>query len=160
MTVESSIKIEFKISCEDVDSFLSVELDAVLNEGRTCFLYGEKVFFRVYHSPRLTITTDSSAGIIFFESADNEGSLEEDISFVSTDEASTSKFILSLDSYTWYGRSLGLLLQIGETSIRASNSGLAIADVHYTTQYDVYSILLSDQGLESFPVLILVTGSV
>lgn len=160
MAVESSIVVEFKISCEVGDGFLSVELDAVLNGGKTCFLYGEKVYFRVYHSSNLTIKVETSNGVVFLESTGVTSAEEENISFANTNEASTAKSISTLDSYSWFGRSLGTLLQVGESAIRAGSSGVAIAAVNYTTQYDVYSLILSDQGIESYPVLVLVTGSV
>ena len=62
MAIESSVSIEFRVSCEDEGALLSVELDDDLNEGRTCFLYGEKVYFRVYHSLNLTITEHPDGG--------------------------------------------------------------------------------------------------
>lgn len=160
MAVESSIVVEFKISCEAEVGVLSVELDAELNGGRTCFLYGEKVYFRVYYSSNLTIKIETSDGVVFLESVDATSVEEENISFANTNEASTAKSISTLDSYSWFGRSLGTLLHVGESAIRAGTSGVAIAAVKYTTQYDVYSLTLSDRGIESYPVLVLVTGSV
>jgi hypothetical protein len=160
MAVESSIIIEFKISCEAEAGLLSVELDDELNGGRTCFLYGEKVYFRVYHSPNLTITVESSDGTVFLESVGSTDNEEENLSFANEDEASTARTILTLDSYSWFGRSLGTLLHVGGAAVRAGRSGVAIAAVEYTTQYDVYSLTLTDKGVESYPVLVLVTGNV
>lgn len=159
MAVESSVNVEFRTRCEVEDGLLSVELDADLNEGRTCFLYGEKVYFRVYHDLNLVITVEASNGAVFLESVGALDSEEENISFVNTNEASTAKMITILNSYSWFGKSLGTLLHTGGASVRAGNSGVAIAAVAYTTQYDVYSITLSDQGVESYPVLVLVTGN-
>jgi hypothetical protein len=160
MAVESSVVIEFKTSCEAEDGLLSVELDDELNGGRSCFLYGEKVYFRVYHSANLTITVESSNGSVFLESTGATDTEEENISFANTNEASAAKTILTLGSYSWFGRSLGTLLHVGGSAVRAGKSGVAIAAVIYTTQYDVYSITLSDQGIESYPVLVLVSGNV
>ena len=160
MTIESSVNIEFRISCEAEGELLSVELDDDLNEGRTCFLYGEKVYFRAYHSLNLTITVESSDGSIFLESVGATDTEEENLSFANTDEASTAKTIFTLNSYSWFGRSLGALLHVGRSAVRASKSGVAIAAVKYTTQYDVYSIMLPSRGVDSYPVLILVTGNV
>ena len=160
MSVESSITVEFKTQCEVEGESLAVALDDDLNEGRSCFLYGEKVYFRVYHSPALVITVESSDGSIFLESLGSSDKESENISFADTNEASVSKLIKAVTSYSWFGRSLGSILKTGITSIRASNTGVAIAAVEYTTQYDVYSITLSDKGIETYPVLVLVKGDV
>ena len=158
MSVTSSISVEFKIQCDAAGEPLSVELDTELNMDRTCFLYGEKVYFRVYHSPALTITVIPSDGSVFLESVGSSSSEEENISFADTNEASVSKAIDVLSSYSWFGRSLGSIVKTGWTSIRSALSGVAIAAVAYTTSYDVYSLVLSDKGIESYPVLVLVKG--
>ncbi|RPI56434.1 MAG: hypothetical protein EHM49_00130 [Deltaproteobacteria bacterium] len=160
MTIESSILVEFKTSCESADGYLSVELDDELNGDRSCFLYGEKVYFRIYHSPNLTITVGSSDGTIFLESVNSIESLTENVSFANENIGSLSKFIKSITSYSWFGRSLGTILKTGDTSIRAAKTGVAVAAVSYTTQYDVYSLILSDKGVEEYPVLVLVSGNV
>ena len=159
MAVTSSVTVEFKIQCDTAGELLSVELDAELNMNRSCFLYGEKVYFRVYHSPALTITVISSNGSVFLESLGVSSDEEENVSFADTNEGSVSKAIAVLYSYSWFGRSLGAIVKTGWTSIRAALSGVAIAKVAYTTQYDVYSLILSDKGIESYPVLVLVTGN-
>ena len=160
MSVESSITVEFKTQCEVDGEFLTVELDSDLNGDRSCFLYGEKVYFRVYYSPALTITIESSDGSIFLESLNSSGEESENVSFADTNEANVSKLIKAITSYSWFGRSLGSILKTGITSIRASNKGVAIVAIEYTTQYDVYSIMLSDKGIETYPVLVLVKGNV
>lgn len=160
MTIQSSVVVEFKTQCDVTGEFLTVALDAELNEGRYCFLYGEKVYFRVCHSPALTITINTSDGSVFLESRNSNGEESENISFADTNEAHVSKLIKTIISYSWFGRSLGSILKTGTTSIRTSNKGVAVAAVEYTTQYDVYSITLSDQGVESYPVLVLVKGNV
>ena len=160
MTIQSSVVVEFKTQCDVAGEFLAVALDSDLNEDRTCFLYGEKVYFRVYFSPALTITIDTSDGSVFLESADSSGEESENVSFVDTNEASVSNLIKAITSYSWFGRSLGSILKTGVTSIRASNKGVAVAALEYTTQYDVYSIILSDKGVETYPVLVLVKGDV
>lgn len=159
MTVESSVNVEFKTKCEVTGALLSVELDADLNDDKTCFLYGEKVYFRVYHDATLVITVEASDGAVFLHSVGAIDSEEENVSFVNTNEASTAKMVMTLNSYSWFGKSLGTLLHTGGASVRAGSSGVAIAAVTYTTQYDVYSVTLSDKGVESYPVLVLVTGN-
>lgn len=158
MPITSSVTVEFKTQCDVAGELLSVELDAELNMDRTCFLYGEKVYFRVYHSPALTITVTPSDGSVFLENVGSSSSEEENISFVDTNEASVNKAINVLSSYSWFGRSLGSIVKTGWTSIRSALSGVAIAAVAYTTSYDVYSIMLLDKGVESYPVLVLVKG--
>lgn len=160
MTVKSSVVVEFKIQCGVEGEFLTVALDTELNKDRTCFLYGEKVYFRVYHSPVLIITVESSNGLVFLESQGSISEESENISFADTNEANVSKLIKEIISYSWFGRSLGSILKTGNTSIRAGSTGVAVAAIEYTTQYDVYSITLSDQGVETYPVLVLVKGNV
>jgi hypothetical protein len=158
MSVTSSVTVEFKIQCDVAGEPLSVELDTELNMNRTCFLYGEKVYFRVYHSPALIITVIPSDGSVFLESVGSSSSEKENISFADTNEASVGKALDVLSSYSWFGRSLGSIVKTGWTSIRSALSGVAVAAIAYTTSYDVYSLVLSDKGIESYPVLVLVKG--
>lgn len=161
MAIKSSVVIEFKIKCESdtESSYINVELDDDLNKGRTCFLYGEKVYFRVNYSDNLIISIKSSSGSIFFEYKDRTSIETENISFVDSEESTTSKTIFSIISYKWFGASLGTILKTGDSTVRASNSGIALAELNYNTKYDVYSVVLSAQSEETFPVLIVVIGT-
>jgi hypothetical protein len=160
MTVQSSILVEFKTSCEDADAYLEVELDDELNGDRSCFLYGENVYFRVYHSPSMSITVETSDGTVFLISTGNLEAVTENISFANENTGNVSKLIKAIVSWVWFGRSLGSILKTGDTSIRASASGVAVVAVSYTTEYDVYALTLSDKGIAEYPVLVLVTGNV
>ena len=148
-----SVSVEFKTSCVDTDGiFLAVELDDFLN-NKDCYVYGDRIFFRVYHSDA-TITITTSAGVISLVGKNYNRLLAETIEFPNTNEANLSKFIDSIQSYSWYGKNLGSILKTGDTSIKATNSGVGVSYVSYMTKYDVYSITLSTQLYDSFPVLV------
>ena len=156
----NSVVIEFKTKCDSSleDSFINIELDDILNEGRTCFLYGEKVYFRVSYSANLSISVTPSDGNVFLESTDTVSSETEKITFVDSEEATTSKRILNIVDYKWFGKSLGGILKVGDNTVGASSSGIAIAELTYTTIYDVYSVSLQTRSEEEYPVLIVVIG--
>ena len=157
--MSGSVSVEFKTSCVGVDGvYLSVELDDFLND-KSCFVYGDRIFFRVYHSEESIVTITPSAGSISLVGKNYNRLLSETISFANTNEASLSKLIDSIQSRTWYGKDLGSILKTGDTSIKSTNSGVAISYVSYMTKYDVYSITLSTQPYDSYPVLIYVEAS-
>lgn len=160
MTIESSVSIEFKTSCEGVADglFLAVELDDFLN-NRSCFVYGERIFFRVYHSDDAVISIVPSAGSISLVGKNYNRLLAETLSFADTNEASLSKFIDSIQSHNWYGRDLGSILKTGNTSIRSTKSSVGVCYVSYMTKYDIYSITLATQPYDSYPILIYIKAS-
>lgn len=51
MSSSSSITINFQTSCQGEGSLLIIEADDEMNQGRSCFLYGEKYYFKVYMFP-------------------------------------------------------------------------------------------------------------
>lgn len=51
MASSSSITINFKTSCQNSGDILVVESDAQMNNNKTCFLYGDKYYFKVYPFP-------------------------------------------------------------------------------------------------------------
>ena len=149
-----SVNVEFRTSCVDADGiYLSVELDDFLN-NKDCFTYGERCFFRVYHSEGAIISITSSAGSVSLIGKNFNRVLAETVNFANTNEASLSKFIDSIQSSTWYGRDLGFILKTGDTSIKSTTSGVGVLYVSYMTKYDIYSITLSTQPYDSYPILI------
>lgn len=159
MAVESSVSVEFRTSCADADGlFLTAELDAFLN-NKSCFVYGDRIFFRVYHSEGAVISIESSAGTISLLGKNYNRLLAETISFAKTNEASLSKFIDSIQSHIWYGRDLGSILKTGDTSIKSTISGVGICYVSYMTKYDIYSITLQTQPYDSYPILVYIEAS-
>jgi hypothetical protein len=158
MTGSGSVSVEFRTSCVDADGILLVaELDDFLND-KNCFVYGDRIFFRVYHSEG-TISITSSAGSISLVGANYNRLLAETIPFANTNEASLSKLIDSIQTCTWYGRDLGSILKTGNTSIKSTTSGVGVAYVSYMTKYDLYSITLGTQPYDSFPVIAYIEAS-
>lgn len=156
--MSASVSVEFRTSCVGEDGiYLSVEGDDFLNTS-DCLTYGQKYYFRVYHSDA-TISITQSAGSISLVGKNYNRLLAETINFVDTNEASLSKFIDSIQSYTWYGRDLGSILKTGDTSIKSTNSGVAVSYVSYMTKYDIYSLTLSTQPYNSYPILVHVEAS-
>ena len=151
-----SVSVEFKTSCISDDGlFLTVEGDDFLNTSN-CLTYGQIYYFRVYHSEGAIITITPSAGTITTIGKNYNRLLAETINFPNTNEASLSKLIHSIQSYTWYGRDLGSILRTGSTSIKSTTSGVGVCYISYLTNYDLYSITLSTQSYDSFPVLVYV----
>lgn len=155
MATAGSVSIEFRTKCVDVDGvFLVVEGDDFLNTS-SCLMYGQKYYFRVYRSGG-SVSTTSSAGFISLVGSQYSRLLADTVSFADTNEANLSKYIGTIQSHTWYGRDLGNILKTGNTSIKSTISGVGVAHISYMTKYDLYSITLSTQSYDTFPILIYV----
>ncbi|MEA3479749.1 MAG: hypothetical protein U9R60_16320, partial [Bacteroidota bacterium] len=93
--VTASVTIDFEAVCVGAENYLSAELDSDLNEGRSCFHYGEPAYFRVYRYPEdMVITLESSDGAITKVGKDYSKEYAENISFINTDQGQVSKLIL------------------------------------------------------------------
>ena len=151
---KASIVLTFAISCAEEDHFINVEMDDEKNQGKTCFLYGEKIYFRVFTSPKdMKIRLESSDGSI-----SNEGTgyfeYEEDIQFPNTNEANTQYPINSIISQDWLGNSLGSILVSGDTAIRTSETGVAILKLKYNVVYRSYAATVRTRNYDEYPILV------
>ena len=155
---KGSITITFKASCVAIPGHgITAELDAERNRGRSCFTYGEKVYFRVYTYPHnMRITFTSSDGVVNAEGSDTETIRDETITFADTNEATTRQYICNLISQDWLGTSLGQVAHIGGTAVRAARKGCAVLRLTYTSFYRVYSITVPPRDHKTYLVLILV----
>jgi len=150
---KASIVLTFAASCVAEDHFINVEMDDEKNQGKTCFLYGEKIYFRVFTNPKdMNIRLESSDGSI-----SNEGTsyfeYEEDVQFPNVNEANTQYPIDSIISQDWLGNSLGSI-SISNTTIRTSETGVAILRLRYGVLYRSYAVTVGPKDYDEYPVLV------
>lgn len=155
---KSSITVTFRALCvAEPGHGITAELDAERNEGKSCFTYGEKVYFRVYTYPHdMQITLVSSDGSINAEGSDTETIEDEILIFADTKEASAHRYIRALVSYDWFGTSLGQVTCIGGSTIVAAKEGCAVLRLTYKSSYRVYSVTVPPRDYETYLVLILI----
>jgi len=150
---KASIVLTFAASCVVEDHFINVEMDDEKNQGKTCFLYGEKIYFRVFTNPKdMNIRLESSDGSI-----SNEGigyfEYEEDVQFPNVNEANVQYPIDSVISQDWLGNSLGSI-SISNTTIRTEETGVAILKFRYYVSYRSYAITIGPKDYDEYPVLV------
>ena len=123
-------------------AFLVAELDSVRNNGKTSFIKGDVVHFRIYSDVAYTIETTS--GVVSNGTVDKtEAIIAEVCPFVKGEAANTNKRIATIDAMTWYGNNLGAITKIEENKVQAANADsttLGIASLDYTTKYNEHSI--------------------
>lgn len=119
MATNSSITINFQTTCDAVDGegLIVVDSDEEMNAGKSCFLYGEKYYFKVYMFPINMvldlIPTDGSISpegsgvdIIPITGIVNiDDQAPEYVTFVNTIDANTSKPITTASGQADLNRS-------------------------------------------------------
>lgn len=159
---KSSISLTFTSVCDsgaDDSKSISMELDEDRNIDGSCYLYGQKIYFRVSTLPEdLSYALTPSDGTINSE-GQIEVEIEEEIQFEDSNEASTNKVIKLIQSMTWYGKDLGSLTKTGDNTVSASLSGVAIGTLKYTTDFKLYSITVPTREAQEWPVLIIAKES-
>jgi hypothetical protein len=134
------------------DAYLSFELDADRNASRTTFPPGEPAYFRVYHDVAYAVRATS--GRLEQVATDETENLTETVSFDAVDAASLGKLVATVDSVTWFGNDLGVLVPSGGSNVLLSaGAGFGVAVVAYTTRYDVWRLIPEDLA-DAFPVLL------
>ena len=152
---KASIVLTFAASCaEEEGHYITAEMDDEKNQGKTCFLYGEKIYFRVITIPKdMNIRLESSDG-----SVSNEGTgyfeYEEDVQFANTNEANTQYPIDSIISSEWLGNSLGSISVIGDNTIRTTESGVAILRLRYGVTYRSYAATVGPRDYPEYSILV------
>jgi len=151
---KTSIVLTFAASCAAEDHYITAEMDDEKNQGKTCFLYGEKIYFRVITIPKdMNIRLEPSDG-----SVSNEGTgyfeYEEDVQFANTNEANTQYPIDSIVSSEWLGNSLGSISVVGDNIIRATESGVAILRLKYGVTYRSYAATVGPRDYPEYSVLV------
>jgi len=164
MAVTASLVINFG----DVkDAFLEAEINEEDNGGKTSFVAGDEVKFRVYHSGNYTV--DQTAGSCSQDSTDNiqnvldwnENKLEQ-VSFAFSGTSSTDKLIHQFKSGNWIGRALGTIKKSGYNEVSGgSSTSIGVAEIDYDTIYDLwtYSSPANLNGSTTYSVVIGITAT-
>jgi hypothetical protein len=84
----------------------------------------------------------------------------EVVSFQNSAESALQYPAASLDNVVWLGTDLGALLTLGGNRIRAAGAGVAMAEVTYTTSFEVWRLNSPAQvaGRDTFDILIHIEG--
>lgn len=140
MAVSTSIVVNFSTgAAAETNKILKAELDEIKNEDKTSFIGGDAVFYGVYKENVLGFTQKNSAGQISFVS-NVERTKVDTITFADTNTASLSFPVKSISSVEWLGTSLGSLTYIGNSQVKATNPGCAIAKVTYKSSATIYKL--------------------
>lgn len=160
---KANLTITFAVSCSE-NNGITVELDDELNDGASCFLFGDKAYFRIYTIPLglkydIYITALSSQGAVHkVNTAILQTGLEQDIEFIEEVNATTEKPIKDLISCNWYGRNLGVMTKADDGGVKVAAIGskprIGIANVRYTSQYDSWYLTISNAPEDTFPVIV------
>lgn len=150
MAVTASLVVNFG---DVTDAFLEAEVNEADNEGKTSFVAGDEVFFRIYNSG--TYEVIQSAGSTSLESSNNviniaelneEGSLEY-VTFAFSGTASTDKYIHAFNSGNWIGTQLSEIKKSGFNEISGGLNPVTkkadkvgVAKVDYDTKYDLWKL--------------------
>jgi len=146
MAVSATIQVQFSADAAS-NLYIDAEINSDDNNGKTTFLPGDSVYFRVYAN--VTFATTPTAGTVTTEETGFTEELEDYVTF--TEEGDTtdtvSKLIHTLDSYTWYPSSggLGTITQADaanevQCSGSPSNTNPGVAKVNYTTTYTLMKL--------------------
>lgn len=140
------------------DSNISIELDEIKNGGKTSFLSGDTVFFKIHTAPAdLQFVKGSSAGTVDV-GAKESGIVTERVIFAGEKEVTLQKIGDSLESCKWFGNDLGSpTLQGNRLTIQ--QAGIGVAEVSYKTSYLSGSLsgVTIPPGEKEFPVVVVLT---
>lgn len=154
----------------EVSPSLSAEVNAADNptpdgKGTTEAVYGKPIYFRVYTQPiGLPYAITSSDGSVAPLTGDGRGStgeVEDKITFTDKNEATSSKVIKDgkLIFYEYFGRSLGYIGVVGNNVLRATDSGVAVAKVKYTTEFQLHSLTVPNRGIDGYEVIVYIKST-
>lgn len=149
------------------DAYLSAEINSEDNDGKTSYVAGDEVYFRIYHSGNYTVA--STAGSCALETANitaniktlTDGNTEEVVKFAFSATASTDKLITNFISYTWMGTALGVIKKSGYNEVSGGTAtGIGVAKIDYDTTYDLwkFSSPATVNGSTDYSVVIGITA--
>ncbi|MFZ5536723.1 MAG: hypothetical protein ACOZAP_04500 [Pseudomonadota bacterium] len=165
----ATIRVQFgnPDAASAANAHLSAEIDSRndgLNGGKTSFAPGESVYILVYKTNNVSITQAASSAGSITQSGSATVEIEEDVMFEDTDTGNLGRPVTGgIAGTVWMGRSLGSLsVQADKTTVKASQKGIAVARVKYTTHALVYKLSspTSLNGLEDFSILAVIQGEV
>jgi hypothetical protein len=122
--VKGNITVTFSYKCLSTSS-ISIELDDKKNNDKTCFLFGETVYFKVYTIPSdMNLAIFSSAGSVDLSGSQTtetvRGTVQE---FIDEITATVNKPIIDgPNNVLWFGNDWGPLVKVDEGSFKASGA--------------------------------------
>lgn len=173
MAVTASLAINFG---DTKDIFLEAEILDADNEGKTSFVAGDTVYFRVYCSgsyntpvPTIgSVSSESTGNIANIKSYNDEG-VAEDVTFTFSGTASTNKLIYGdIISYDWIGTQLSEIKKSGFNEVSGGLNPITkkadkcgVAKIDYNTIYDLwaYSSPATVGGSSTYSVVIGITAT-
>jgi hypothetical protein len=149
---KANLSITFASDCEPGNEIV-IELDADLNDDKSCFLFGQTAYFRVYSKPLNlefdTFCSDSTASIFFKENVtaqNDETEQTQQIEFIEEQTGTLDKPASSLLSQKWFGNDLGTIALVSPKSILAPNKVsdmyFGVAELKYIAPYRVYGLIV------------------
>ena len=140
MGVTASLVINFGDTDKDGES--NIVLDAEVNEednnGKTSFLAGDTVYFRIYHSGNYTVTQTMGSTSIYNRNVSSVIT-DEEVHFTFSATANTDKLITSLVNYSWMGNNLGAISKSNYSEVTCGVAdNIGIAKITYNTNYDLW----------------------
>ena len=159
MSVTKSVTIQFVAITAGAD--LILQLDSEANDEKTSFNYGEKAHFQAFsHPTTMVLSLTPTDGVISNEGSGTSDEEDEIVTFVDPDEGNVSKPVHSITSYSWLGTSLGSVSSDGTTKIKTSQKGTGVLKITYKSNFRRYGLVLSTKDEESYPVIVVVVGTV
>jgi hypothetical protein len=165
MALNTSFQISFGTSAGDASGHLSAEIDDRadgLNAGKTQFVPGDTAWFLVYKSANVTYSTPQASAGTIIRGASVVVTKEEELSFADTDTATLNTPASALVSYTWLGASLGNLVLVDPTTVKATAKGVAVCRVKYSAAADSWALAspASVAGLTDYSILVYILGAI
>ena len=144
MAVTASLVINFG-DLDEKNILLEAEINENDNGGKTSFVAGDDVKFRIYHTGNYTVDqtagscSKDSTGVIQNVLDWNDNKLEQ-VSFAFSGVASTDKLIHRFKSGSWIGRTLGTIKKSGFNEVSGgSATSIGVAEIDYDTIYDLWT---------------------
>ena len=133
MAVSTTLVVNFGAAAEDEALIAEVdsrsESDGGLNQS-TDFIAGDTVFFLVYQTDGITeLEFKPSAGNVLGAGSSQLREVTETISFADTADASLQYPPEAIQEVNWFGNDLGSIIKAGGQNIRASSSGVGVAQI-------------------------------
>lgn len=156
----AAITVSFGQTDEEVDASkgITLELNDVLNDGKTSFDFGEKVHIRCFTQPGAMALNNAEATYGTPGGPTGEDTLaveDEVISFIDTDTANTAKPVDSGFSYSWMGNAMGIVTVQADGTLKAAQSGTGVLKVSYTTRFRKITLVAPQpSGEDSYQVIV------
>lgn len=163
-TVTTSLVVNFEAG--DADAVLDAEIDDRddgMNKGNTSFVAGDRVGYLIYKTSNVALQNQIASAGSLISRGTEVIAVEEFIAFANEKEVALPRPVYSgWTSPVWYGRNLGGVTVVNETTARIGTEGVGVCKVKYNTLAYKWE-LQSPSSLNSettFDILIYVPGVV